>query len=136
MDLEIERKFLLKDEGWRAHVQRSLQMLQGYLLSDELSSMRIRIAGDQAWLTIKGATKGVSRTEYEYVIPVSDAKEILATLRRGPVIEKTRHYINYGDHLWEIDEFAGDNAGLIVAEVEMARIDEKVKLPDWRSTGL
>ena len=134
MATEIERKFLLRNAGWRAAVERSVPMRQGYLSSDARSSVRLRIAADQAFLNIKSGTFGIQRSEYEYPIPRADAEEMLDRLCEKPLLEKTRHYLHFGGHLWEIDEFAGDNAGLIVAEVELSHPDEAVALPDWLGT--
>lgn len=131
MATEIERKFLLTSEEWRDQVERSERMTQGYLLAQAKSSVRLRIAGNSAWLNIKSATVGVSRSEYEYPVPVSDAEEMLANLAEGPLIDKTRHYVRYAKHLWEVDEFHGDNAGLIVAEVELASVGEQFDKPAW-----
>ena len=128
---EIERKFLLAHDGWRQSAASSTEMLQGYLANDASCTVRVRLAGDQAWLTIKGATSGVSRDEYEYSIPPADAREMLARLARTPCIEKVRFRVPVGDHVFEIDEFRGDNAGLIVAEVELAAADERFPRPDW-----
>jgi adenylate cyclase len=128
---EIERKFLVKSDGWRDAVERSLPMRQGYLAGGETSSVRVRISGEQAWLNIKGATLGVRRREYEYAIPVDEAREMLDHLCEGPLIEKVRHEVRVGAHLWEVDEFQGDNAGLIVAEIELSNEDEAFETPPW-----
>lgn len=128
---EIERKFLLNDNSWRDRVEQSVRQIQGYLGSAESCSIRIRIAGDQASLNIKSATLGISRREYDYAIPIEEAHEILEHLCIRPLIEKTRHFVRYGDHIWEIDEFAGENAGLIVAEIELNSADEVFERPPW-----
>lgn len=106
-------------------------MRQGYLNKNGPGSIRVRIAGDQAALNIKSATLGVSRAEFEYAIPMSDAEYILDSLCLKPLIEKTRYKIKYAGHLWEIDVFAGDNAGLVVAEIELDAAEEAFHLPDW-----
>lgn len=93
--------------------------------------MRVRIAGDQAYLTIKGATAGIARAEYEYAIPLNHAQELLQTLCEPPLIEKTRYRVEWGGLLWEIDEFSGENQGLIVAEVELVDETQAIALPDW-----
>ena len=134
MGLEIERKFLLKDDSWRAHILRSEPMRQGYLISDDFNSVRVRITGQQAHLNIKSATIGLTRTEFEYTIPLADAETILNTLCRGPLVEKTRHWVIHGTHEWEIDEFAGANSGLIVAELELDTSNEVFERPSWAST--
>ncbi|MDG4563324.1 MAG: CYTH domain-containing protein [Candidatus Competibacter sp.] len=131
MAVEIEHKFLVRDERWRREVERSVRMRQGYLTSDARCSVRVRVAGDQGYLNVKSGTLGIQRSEYEYLIPLAEAEEILDTLCEQPLLEKTRHFVRFGGHLWEIDEFEGDNAGLIVAEVELSRIDEPFDQPDW-----
>lgn len=131
MAVEIEHKFLVRDERWRREVERSVRMRQGYLTSDTRCSVRVRVAGNQGHLNVKSGTLGIQRSEYEYPIPLAEAEEILDTLCEQPLLEKTRHFVRFGGHLWEIDEFEGDNAGLIVAEVELSRIDEPFDLPDW-----
>lgn len=131
MATEIEHKFLLVSDAWRETVERAERMTQGYLLAQPKSSVRLRVVGDQAKLNIKGATVGTSRSEYEYDVPVSDAEEMLANLAEGPLIDKTRHYVPYGQHLWEIDEFHGDNQGLVVAEIELNAVDEAFEKPKW-----
>lgn len=131
MATEIEHKFLVANDDWRALVTRTAEYKQGYLNSDETSSVRVRIAGQQAWLNIKSATIGTHRLEFEYEIPVADANEIIATLCHKPLIEKTRHFVNEGQHVWEIDVFAGENQGLIVAEIELSAIGEEFNKPSW-----
>ncbi len=131
MAVEIEHKFLVRDERWRREVERSVRMRQGYLTSDAHCSVRVRVAGGQGYLNIKSGTLGIQRSEYEYPIPLAEAEEILDTLCEQPLLEKTRHFVPSGRHLWEIDEFEGDNAGLIVAEVELSRPDEPFDRPDW-----
>lgn len=131
MATEIEHKFLLRDDRWRQQVERSVQMRQGYLISDARCSVRVRVAGVQGFLNIKSGTLGIQRSEYEYAIPLAEAEEILDTLCEQPLLEKTRHFVYCGDHLWEIDEFAGANAGLIVAEVELSHPEEPFTRPDW-----
>ena len=130
MAVEIERKFLLVHEGWRAQVERSEQMSQGYL-GGTIASVRVRVAGKNAWVNIKGRTLGATRLEFEYSIPVEDAAVMLRELADGPVMTKLRHYLPLGDHVFEIDEFAGDNAGLIVAEIELESEDQEFPRPDW-----
>lgn len=129
--LEIERKFLLKDGSWRSLVDRSLVMKQGYLSSEKHCSIRIRTAGSEAWLNLKSATIGAQRHEFEYPVPLAEAELMLQTLGNGPLIEKTRHYVTYGSHLWEIDEFHAENDGLIVAEIELDAVDESFERPAW-----
>jgi len=131
MALEIERKFLLKNDSWRTHVIRSERMRQGYLISDEVNSVRVRITDAQAQLNIKSATVGTTRSEFEYPIPLADAETLLDSLCRGPLVEKTRHWLIHGEHEWEIDEFEGDNQGLIVAELELKTPEERFAKPAW-----
>ncbi|HHW77649.1 MAG TPA: CYTH domain-containing protein [Xanthomonadaceae bacterium] len=131
MGIEIEHKFLVRDDRWRQQVERSARLRQGYLTSDARCSVRVRVAGDQGFLNIKSGTLGIQRSEYEYAIPLAEAEEILDILCEKPLLEKTRHFVRHDKHVWEIDEFAGDNAGLIVAEVELSRPDEPFARPDW-----
>ncbi|NJM11681.1 MAG: CYTH domain-containing protein [Synechococcaceae cyanobacterium SM1_2_3] len=131
MGTEIEHKFLICDERWRSQVERSARMRQGYLTSNARCSARVRIADGYGFLNLKSGTIGIQRSEYEYPIPLAEAEEILDTLCEKPLLEKTRHYLHFGAHLWEIDEFSGDNAGLIVAEIELSRPDEPFARPDW-----
>jgi len=136
MPIEIERKFLLNNDDWRAQADNGVVMRQGYLNSispdtEQKSSVRVRIAGEQASLNIKGATLGITRQEYEYRIPLADAHELLDTLADGPLIEKIRYHVPHGTHTWEIDVFAGDNQGLVVAEIELASEDEVFARPEW-----
>lgn len=131
MGIEIEHKFLVSDDRWRQRVERSVRMRQGYLTSDARCSVRVRVAGGQGFLNIKSGTLGIRRSEYEYPIPLAEAEEILDALCEKPLLEKIRHFVSHDQHVWEIDEFAGDNAGLIVAEVELSRPDEPFARPDW-----
>lgn len=131
MAKEIERKFLITGDEWRQSVSREVRYRQGYLASDKSCSIRIRVSDDSAYLNIKSATLGVQRQEYEYAIPLADAHEMLDQLCLGPLIEKTRYYVPYADHLWEIDVFAGDNAGLVVAEIELQAENEVFVHPPW-----
>ncbi len=131
MGLEIERKFLLKDDAWRICAHHCERLRQGYLNSETYCSVRVRTTDDRAWLNIKGVTIGVQRQEFEYEIPLLDAHEMLDTLSRKPVIEKMRYFVNVGRHLWEIDEFESDNAGLIVAEIELKHPEEEFDKPGW-----
>jgi len=129
--LEIERKFLLRSEAWRALARSRVLMRQGYLSSNNHSSIRVRIAGDDAWLNLKAKRSTRTRLEFEYPIPRDDADEILRDLCSGPLVEKYRHEIVAGPHVWEVDEFLGDNAGLIVAEIELGSEDEPFDRPQW-----
>ena len=136
MATEIERKFLLANDDWRAAADAGVVMRQGYLVTFNheqapKSSIRVRVAGDKGYLNIKSATLGVTRQEYEYPIPLSDANQMLDSLAEGPLIEKTRYHVQHGAHMWEIDVFAGDNQGLVVAEVELGAEDEAFAQPGW-----
>lgn len=130
MPQEIERKFLLTNDDWKAEVDRAVRMKQGYLNSAKERTVRIRIAGEQAFLTIKGPVSGVTRPEFEYEVPVSDGLAMME-LCEQPVIEKTRYYVKRGLHLWEIDVFTGANEGLVVAEIELASEAEEFERPTW-----
>jgi len=130
MPREIERKFLLKSDAWRSQVVESRQMRQGYLASGGNVSVRVRIAGDEAWLNIKAGGFVASRQEYEYSLPLEEARELLA-LAEGPLVEKTRHYVEQGALTWEIDEFHGDNSGLVVAELELDSENADFARPHW-----
>ena len=130
MAQEIERKFLVKNESFKL-LSTGVVYRQGYLNRDKARTVRVRVAGEQAFITIKGLTNGMERLEFEYPISLSDANEMLETLCLKPLIEKVRHKIMSDDHLWEVDEFIGDNEGLTVAEVELKSSDEHVIIPDW-----
>ena len=131
MAVEIERKFLLCSDEWRQHISERIEMHQGYLSRDAQSSVRVRITDRKAILGIKSTRDGIYRLEYEYPIPRADAREIMAQIAHRPVIEKTRYIVHWEGHCWEIDEFHGDNAGLIVAEVELNSTDEQFVHPPW-----
>ena len=131
MGTEIERKFLLQSEDWRNEVTSSTRLIQGYLLRGDNTAIRVRVKDDKAELNIKHTHDGISRLEYEYEIPLSDAQEMLQQLALKPLIDKTRHHVMHGDHLWEVDEFYGDNAGLVVAEIELSYPDESFARPSW-----
>jgi len=130
MGVEIERKFLLAGDGWRVLGQPML-LRQGYLSSQRERVVRVRIEDGAAMLTIKGKSVGASRGEWEYPIPLADAEEFLARLCEQPIIEKYRRRIDFGGMVWEVDEFLGVNAGLVVAEIELAAEDQAFAKPDW-----
>lgn len=128
MATEIERKFLLASDSWRGQIGQSIRIAQGYLATDP--TVRVRIKGETGFLTIKGKSlDGISRSEFEYPIPVADALELLKLCPK--VLDKTRHLVNFGGFTWEIDEFHGENAGLIVAELELPAVDTPYSRPDW-----
>ena len=133
MGIEIERKFLVKNDSWRVQAYRSERISQGYLMNEKRMSIRIRSTDGQSWLTIKGSSSGngLTRAEYEYPIPQEDAEHLLKKMCTPPLIEKTRYWVRHGLHIWEIDVFEGDNEGLVVAEVELGCSDESVDLPRW-----
>jgi adenylate cyclase len=137
MGLEIERKFLPANDGWRDAVERSERIAQGYLVGAQAlrdgsarASVRARIAGGQAWLNIKAATPGIARAEFDYPIPPADAEALLATLCDG-VLEKIRHHVRVDGCLFEVDEFLGASSGLVVAEVELTAVDAVFPRPFW-----
>ncbi len=130
MGIEIERKFLVKNEDWRPG-PAGVPYRQGYLMADGGLTVRVRRAGDRGYLTIKGPSSGPERPEFEYAIPVADADAMLTNLVRGGLVDKLRYRRPYSGLVWEVDEFLGDNAGLIVAEVELERADQPVTLPPW-----
>jgi len=137
MGIEIERKFLLRDDSWRAQVEHSEHLAQGYLVGAAAlaagkarASVRVRRADGEAWLNIKAARLGIERAEYDYAIPADDADAMLAALCDG-VLSKRRHRVTVEGTLFEIDEFLGDNAGLVVAEVELPHADASFPRPSW-----
>jgi adenylate cyclase len=129
MSKEIERKFLVQGEDWRG--AEGTMYRQGYLSMAKERTVRVRMAGDKGYLTIKGISKGATRTEYEYDIPIHDAQEMLDHLCERPLIEKRRHKISYDGMTWEVDVFLGDNEGLVLAEVELQSEDQPVAYPPW-----
>ncbi len=135
MGREIERKFLVQGDGWRA--AQGLRYRQGYLSTEKARTVRVRLventANGEGWgyLTIKGKSSGASRAEYEYEIPVQDARELLADLCHQPLIEKVRYTLTEGDATWEVDEFLGVNAGLIMAEIELDSVEQPFARPPW-----
>jgi adenylate cyclase len=128
MATEIERKFLVQEVPWRKG--SGIPFIQGYLNRDKERTVRVRIARDKAFLTIKGLTQGASRVEFEYEIPVSDAQQLLK-LSDGPIIQKNRYVIVHEGSTWEVDEFLGDNAGLVLAEIELKSEDQPFNRPPW-----
>ena len=129
MGIEIERKFLPRDDSWRASIARSTRMTQGYLGGDRCS-VRVRVAGDQAWLNVKSKTLGDTRSEYEFAIPAEEGRAMLAEFC-PQALDKVRHIVPFAGHDFEIDEFLGDNAGLVVAEIELERADAAFERPAW-----
>lgn len=130
MAKEIERKYLVDVNAWVPQGE-GIHFKQGYLNSQKERVVRVRIEGARAKLTIKGITTGITRSEFEYAIPVDDAAILLDQLCEKPLIDKHRHKEQHGGHTWEIDVFHAENEGLVVAEVELASEDEKLELPPW-----
>ena len=139
MGTEIERKYLVKKPEWRSHKERLLRQspnfgqkyCQGYIPTTNKTTVRLRIVGEQSYLTIKSPTVGHTRSEFEYSIPVEDARSMLTNLCVKPLIEKIRYKIKADNLVWEIDEFLGENKGLIIAEVELQNEDQPINLPPW-----
>lgn len=131
MATEIEHKYLVIPEAWKEIVpERSIDIKQGYLLTDPDKTIRVRTKGEHGYITIKGKSTGASRLEFEYEIPLADAVDLIARFCSN-VIEKTRHLVIYESKVWEVDEFKGLNAGLMVAEIELTSEDERYALPRW-----
>jgi adenylate cyclase len=129
--LEIERKFLVASDEWRQQAEPGVRYRQGYLSAQPRATVRVRVAGERAFLTVKGEAAGLVRPEFEYAIPLPDAEAMLAGLCGGPLVEKTRYRVPHSGHIWEVDVFEGDNAGLVVAELELTHPDEPFARPPW-----
>ncbi len=130
MAVEIERKFLVRDRSWQPDA-RGETLVQGYLAKGERAAVRVRVKGAQAFLTVKAAVKGTTRSEFDYVVPMDDAETMLRNLCAQPLIEKTRYRLPLAPVTFEIDVFAGANAGLIIAEVELPSADAPFPQPSW-----
>ena len=130
MGNEIERKFLVCSEGWR-DLAEGRRYRQGYLSTHKARSVRVRTIGEKGYLTIKGPSKGITRAEFEYEIPLADANAMLDTLCERPLIDKIRFCIPFAGLTWEVDEFFGENAGLVVAEVELGDEAQRFERPAW-----
>jgi adenylate cyclase len=130
MGIEIEHKFLVKNESWKRGVRKKEVCRQGYLVADKTKTVRVRIIGEKGFLTVKGSSIGTSRPEFEYAVPLSDAEALLA-LCEGRTVEKTRHYVEHAGLTWEVDVFEGANEGLVVAEIELESEGQPFDLPDW-----
>jgi adenylate cyclase len=130
MAKEIERKFLLASDAWRGLAVRSREMSQGYVAEGPRTSVRVRISADDAWLNIKCGSLAAARDEFEYAIPLADARALLKAVA-APLIEKTRYWVPYAGFEWEIDEFHGVNAGLVVAEIELDDEHQSFSSPPW-----
>ena len=131
MAVEIERKYLVKSMLWKVKADEGTRLLQGYMANTDKVAVRVRIAGELAWLTLKSASSGIRRLEFEYSLPVADAKQILDEFCLGQVIDKTRYCLLLGSHVWEIDVFHNTNEGLVLAEIELKNEQESFTLPDW-----
>jgi CYTH domain-containing protein len=130
LSIEIERKFLVTGNAWRK-LSNGIIYKQGYISTDKEHTIRIRVIETKAFLTIKGKSIGTKRIEFEYEIPFEDAVEMLNNFCLKPIIEKARYKIQYKGLTWEVDEFFGNNTGLILAEVELQHEDQKIEIPDW-----
>ena len=130
MAKEIERKFLVQGDTWR-NLAEGRYYCQGYIPTQGKQTVRVRMIDEQGYLTLKGPVVGISRSEFEYKIPGADAQKILAELCQKPFIEKYRYRIPIDEVIWEVDEFLGENQGLILAEVELTHAEQTVDLPDW-----
>jgi len=130
MGIEIERKFLVRGDGWKALAEGVL-LRQGYLSSAPERTVRVRVEGGAAMLTIKGRSTGATRSEWEYPIPIADAQALLDALCERPLVEKKRYRIPFDGMVWEVDEFFGENAGLVVAEIELSAEGQAFSKPDW-----
>jgi adenylate cyclase len=131
MPLEIERKFLVDGDAWRTQARSRVRYRQGYLAGSDRCSVRVRIGGDSAWLGLKARVVGPARQEFEYCIPVVEAEQILDSLCAEGAVEKVRHRVPFDAHEWEVDEFVGENAGLVLAEIELSHEDEQFVRPPW-----
>lgn len=130
MGLEIEKKFLITGDGWRV-LGKGKEYCQGYLSSRDGTTVRVRIIEERGIITIKGPNEKGSKAEFEYDIPLADARDMLDNLCRKPLIEKTRYKVPFGGFTWEVDEFKGDNEGLVFAEIELDSLDQVFEKPDW-----
>lgn len=134
MAFEIERKFLVASDTWRQQAYQRRQIKQAYFCNTEKASMRIRISDQSGFISSKSMTTAIRRHEFEYPVPLHDAEFMLEHMCMGSAIIKTRHLVKLDQHIWEVDEFFGDNEGLLVAEVELAHEDEVFTRPDWLGT--
>ncbi len=130
MGKEIERKFLVSGDAWR-ELAEGTRYRQGYLSTVKERTVRVRTINAKGYLTVKGVSKGITRVEFEYEIPLADANALLDDLCERPLIEKTRYKIPLGDFTWEVDDFDGENKGLILAEVELQDENQSVEIPPW-----
>ncbi len=133
MAIEIERKFLVKNDAWRSQVLSESKLIQGYLARGQGTgaTIRVRIGEGRAILNIKGVSKGLTRSEFEYEIPLQEGEEIVREVAIQPSIEKTRYHVRSGGHTWDLDVFEGENAGLVIAEIELQSEEEAFEMPEW-----
>jgi adenylate cyclase len=131
MTLEIERKFLVANEGWKTAVLRSVRIRDGLIANNKGDKARVRIANDVATIALKSRRRGSVRTEFEYTIPSTDAEEMLRTMCDGNVLDKVRHFVLHAGNTWQVDVYEGLLDGVVLAEIELADADQKLILPDW-----
>ena len=131
MAVEIERKFLVADHGWKNSIARSVRICDGLIANNNGQKVRVRIANGVATIAIKSRRRGPARTEFEYAIPYSDAEEMLRTMCGGNVLDKVRHFVSYAGNTWQIDVYEGLLEGVVLAEIELTDADQKLTLPDW-----
>lgn len=131
MSIEIERKFLLKNDSWRDHYTKKMELRQGYLSSSKDCTVRVRMSDEECWVTIKGKTKNISRSEFEYLIPKADAESMLMEFAAENVVKKIRYFIDYEGSEWVVDEFFGRNRGLVLAEIELSSEHAIYEKPSW-----
>ncbi len=131
MAIEIERKFLIKDDQWRDYATAATTIQQGYFSSTPFMRARVRILGDKGFITLKSQPGTVLRHEFEYEIPLGDAFEIIQRFNIEPIVSKTRYDVMHRENLWVVDVFGGMNAGLVVAEIELNTVGEKLEMPNW-----
>lgn len=131
MGREIERKYLVVNDAWRSNVVRRRRFEQGYLAITEDCAVRVRIDGDRANLNVKNATLDIERREYEYPVPLADAREMLESMCAGRVLSKLRHWVDHRGEIWEVDVFEGANRGLVLAEIEIETREQRFAIPDW-----
>ena len=131
MPLEIERKFLLVNDGWKNGVTRRICIRDGLIASNNGNKARVRISDSNATITLKSRRRGPSRTEFEYSIPYSDAEEMLRTMCDGQILDKVRHLIIHAGAVWHVDVYEGILNGVVLAEVELQHANQKFELPDW-----
>lgn len=130
MALEIEYKYLVKNDSYKKLAKASIHICQGYLCKDPERTVRVRIKGDKGYITIKGKNSGAVRSEFEYEIDIEDARKMLDMCLR-PILDKVRYIVPFGNHIWEVDEFMGERSGLVTAEIELSSPDEKYQIPDF-----